>query len=319
MKALVLKDYKIRLDEIEIPRRQKNESLIKVHLAGICNTDIELTKGYMGFEGVLGHEFVGTVEESNTKELMNKRVVGEINLGCGNCSWCLSGMSRHCPNRTVLGIDKKDGVMAEFVTLPDENLHIIPDNVSNEQAVFTEPIAAAFEILEQVHFPPGKKVLLFGDGKLGQLIARVLYSADIDLLVVGKNNSKLQLLNNLGIKSVLIKALKAGEYPIVIEATGSAEGFLKAVEYTEPRGTLILKSTIADKSGMNLAPVVVKEITIVGSRCGPFKPALKALELNKIKTNDLITDTFQLNDAEIAFQQAIKKQSLKVLLKVFSD
>ena len=318
MKALVLKNNKISMDEIEVPQRQKNESLIKVHLAGICNTDIELTKRYMGFGGVLGHEFVGTVVESDNLDLLNKRVVGEINLWCGNCSWCLSGMSRHCPDRTVLGIDKKDGVMAEFVTLPDENIYILPDNVKNEEAVFTEPIAAAFEILEQVHFPLGKEVLLFGDGKLGQLIARVLHSADVDLLVVGKNNSKLQLLNNLGIKTVLNKDLKAGGYPIVIEATGSAGGFLKAVEYTEPRGILILKSTIAEKSGMNLAPVVVKEITIVGSRCGPFKPALRALELNKIKTDDLITEIFAFDDAEAAFQKAIEPESLKILIKIFN-
>jgi threonine dehydrogenase-like Zn-dependent dehydrogenase len=189
MKALVLKNNTISLEEIEKPQRLKNESLIRVNLAGICNTDIELQKGYMGFEGILGHEFVGTVVESENQDLINSRVVGEINLGCGKCSWCVSDMSRYCPTGTVLGIDKKDGVMVEYITLPNENLHIVPDNVSNEQAVFTETIAAAFEILEQVHFPPSVQVLLLGDGKLGQLIARVLYSAGIEILVVGKNQT----------------------------------------------------------------------------------------------------------------------------------
>ena len=316
MKALVLKNSKISLEEIEKPQRQKNESLIKVHLAGICNTDIELSKGYMGFNGVLGHEFVGKVVESDNQDLLNKRVVGEINLGCGKCSWCLSGISRHCPNRTVLGIDKKDGVMAEYVTLPNENLHVIPENVTDEQAVFTEPLAAAFEILEQVHFPPGIKVLLLGDGKLGQLIARVLHSNGIDLLVVGKNKPKLHLLKSLGVNTIFAKDFKSQEFPIVIEATGTADGFMKAVECTQPRGTLVLKSTIAEKSGMNLAPVVVKEITIVGSRCGPFKPALKSLELNKIKTEDLITEIFAFEDAEAAFRRAMDSDTLKILLKI---
>ena len=276
MKAVTLKNTKIRLEEVEKPKRQINESLIRVELAGICNTDIELQKGYMGFEGVLGHEFVGTVVESENKKLLDQRVVGEINLGCRECEWCLSGMSRHCPNRTVLGIERKNGVMADYITLPNENLHIVPDNVSNQQAVFTEPIAAAFEILEQVHFPPDIKVLLLGDGKLGQLIARVLHSAGIDVLVVGKNNLKLNLLKNIGIKTAIFNTYKPQEFPVVIEATGSVDGFERAVESTKPRGTLVLKSTIAAKSGMNLAMLVVKEITIVGSRCGPFKPALKA-------------------------------------------
>lgn len=316
MKALVLKNNHICLEEIEKPQRQKNESLIKVDIAGICNTDLELLKGYMGFEGVLGHEFIGTVIESENKDLINKRVVGEINLGCGMCSWCLSGMSRHCPNRTVLGIDKKNGVMAEYVTLPNVNLHIVPESVTDQQAVFTEPIAAAFEILEQVHIPPRYKVLLLGDGKLGQLIARVLHSVGINILVVGKNQGKLNLVKNIGIDTVLLNNFKVKEFPIVIEATGNPEGFLKAVECTQPRGTLVLKSTIAAESGMNLAIVIVKEITIVGSRCGLFQPALKALEKNLIKTDDLITATYLLKDALDAFQYAQKRESLKILLKV---
>jgi len=316
MKALLLKNNQINLEEIEKPQRKKNESLIRVDLAGICNTDLELHKGYMDFEGVLGHEFVGTVVESVNKNLENKRVVGEINLGCGECELCFSGMSRHCPNRTVLGIDRKNGVMSEYITLPNENLEIVPESVSNEQAVFTEPLAAAFEILEQVHFPPNVKVLLFGDGKLGQLIARLLHSVGIEIHVVGKNQSKLKLLENNGISIIHLDNFKVKEYPIVIEATGSKDGFLKAVDCTQPRGKLILKSTVAAESGMNLSLVVVKEITIIGSRCGPFEPALKALELNKIKTDDLITDTFPLIEAENAFLRAIEPESLKILLKV---
>jgi threonine dehydrogenase-like Zn-dependent dehydrogenase len=316
MQALVLKNNTISIEEVAIPQRQDNESLIKIHFAGICNTDIELTKGYMGFNGILGHEFIGTVIDSDNHELLNKRVVGEINLGCGKCTWCLSDMSRHCLSRTVLGIHKKDGVMAKFITLPDKNLHIVPDSITDEQAVFAEPIAAAFEILEQVHFQPGIKVLLLGDGKLGQLIARVLNSAGIKLLVVGKDESKIQLLKNLGIQTNLLEDFKAQEFPIVIEATGNSEGFLKAVECTQPRGTLILKSTIAENNGMNLAPVVVKEITLVGSRCGPFKPALKALELNKVKTEDLISEIFPLKEAESAFRSAIQPGTLKILLNI---
>jgi len=315
MKAVVFKKDKINISEIDQPVRKSGEALIKIIYTGICNTDIEIIKGYMNYEGILGHEFVGRVVESDDKELHNKRVVGEINFGCGNCSWCLSGMSRHCPNRSVLGILNKNGAMAEYLTLPKKNLFVIPDSVTNKQAVFTEPIAAAFEILEQIHIQPNDEVLLLGDGKLGQLIARVLNASGFNLTVVGKTQSKLNLLNEKGIHTKLLDDFEKNQFPIVIEATGNIGGFDLAMQCTQPRGTLVLKSTIAAESGMNLAPIVINEINMIGSRCGPFKPALDFLEKNRIQVDDLISAKFPASETEQAFEKAKMSESLKVLIK----
>jgi len=314
MKAVMFIRKSINISEVDKPARNKGEALIKIKYAGICNTDLEILKGYMSYTGVLGHEFAGVVVESDDRGLIGKRVVGEINLGCGKCLWCLSGNKRHCSNRTVLGILNKSGAMAEYLTLPDENLFVIPDAVSDQQAVFTEPIAAAFEILEQVHIKPDERVLLLGDGKLGQLIARVLNAAGINVLVVGKNENKLMLLESQQIHNILMDKFELCQFPVVIEATGSAGGFDLAMQCTEPKGTLVLKSTIAADTGMNFAPIVINEIKVIGSRCGPFAPALRALKDNRIQVEDLITNIFPVTESLKAFEAAQKPGSLKVLI-----
>lgn len=314
MKAVVLKDKTILLSDENMPQRSVGEALIKINLAGICNTDIELMKGYMNYQGILGHEFVGKVVESDSDNLVGKRVVGEINIGCGECDWCLSSMSRHCPNRSVLGILNKNGVLAEYATLPEKNLPSISDLITEQQAVFTEPIAAAYEILEQFPSIVKEEVLLFGDGKLGQLIARVLNSEGIELLVVGKNEQKLNLLKQHKIKTRLLSQISTRQFPVVIDATGNIEGFELAMNCTKPRGTLILKSTVADYSGINLAPIVINEINICGSRCGPFEPAIRALKENKFPVQDLVTATFPISEYQKAFEVAKMSSSLKVII-----
>lgn len=319
MKAVVLSGNKMLIKESDIPKPNSGEALIKVIYAAICNTDIELANGYMDYQGILGHEFVGRVIKSENKRWLNKRVVGEINLGCGKCAWCLSGDSRHCPDRSVLGILNKNGAMAEYVSLPIKNLHFVPDSLENKSAVFTEPIAAAFEILEQVHIHPNDHILIIGDGKLGQLIARVLYLCNKNILVVGKSKYKLKLLNDLGIQTVLLDKFKYEQFPLVIEASGNRTGLEMALKCTQPKGKLILKSTIAEKSGLNLAPIVINEIQLIGSRCGPFEPALSALADNRIKVGDLISAIFPITEAQKAFEKSQQKDMLKILISFEND
>jgi len=314
MKAVVLEEKDLSLINIDVPERSAGEALIKIIYAGICNTDIELTKRYMNYHGILGHEFVGMVVEATNENLIGRRIVGEINIGCGECAWCLSSMSRHCPNRSVLGILNKNGVMAEYVTLPEENLYIVPDSVTNQQAVFTEPIAAAYEIIEQFPFISSDKILLLGDGKLGQLIARVLNEKGADLLVIGKNEQKLYLLNQLKIKTKILNNFNPDHFPVVIDATGNKKGFELAMNCTKSRGTLILKSTIADTGGINLAPIVINEINVCGSRCGPFEPAITALKENKFPVEDLITAIYPVSEFHKAFDTAKMPDSLKVII-----
>ncbi|MFQ6114728.1 MAG: alcohol dehydrogenase catalytic domain-containing protein, partial [bacterium] len=242
VKALYLKDS-LKLKEIELPIPKKNEALIKLLMAGICNTDLEIVKGYMGFEGVLGHEFVGLVEQASGQKWIGKRVCGEINLGCGQCSYCQQSLSRHCPDRTVLGILDKDGAFAEYVTLPIENLHFIPDSIADKYAVFVEPLAAALEILEQVHLEPSDKVAVVGDGKLGLLICQVLRLTGCRLFLIGKHNRKLSLAKSWGVKALLPEQLADGKFDIVVEASGSPSGFSTAMNLVRPRGTVVLKST----------------------------------------------------------------------------
>ena len=284
---------------------------------GICNTDYEITLGYMGYKGILGHEFTGVVEKAENKDLIGKRVVGEINCGCGECEWCAQGLERHCFNRTTLGIWKREGCFAEYVSLPEKNLLVIPDNVSDEEAVFTEPLAAALEILEQVHIPPYKKVIVLGDGKLGLIIALALSTAGLDITLVGKHEEKLKIAAEQGVKTKLLSELKIEKaYDFVVEATGSISGFETSVALTKPRGTLILKSTIAASKEFNLAPIVVDEITIVGSRCGQFAPALRMLEQKRIDVKPLISDIFDIDASIAAFERNKEKSSVKVLVKV---
>ncbi len=319
MRAVVF-DNGLKLDKnYAKPSPRKGEALIKVNTIGICNTDYEITKGYMGYKGVLGHEFTGVVEEINAddKSLLNKRVVGEINCGCGECEWCHQGLERHCPNRSTLGIWQREGCFAEYVCLPVKNLLEIPENVTDEEAVFTEPLAAALEILEQIHIPPYKKVVVLGDGKLGLMIALALNAAGLDLVLIGKHENKLEIAKNQGVKTKLLSDVEIKkEYDFVVEATGSISGFETSLALTKPRGTLILKSTIAASKEFNFAPVVVDEITIVGSRCGQFAPALRLLESGRIDVKPLISDVFELDEAIEAFERNKEKSSIKVIVKV---
>ena len=317
MKAVVF-DNGLRLDNnYPMPEPKKGEALIKVNTIGICNTDYEITLGYMGYKGILGPEFTGAVEKAENKDLIGKRVVGEINCGCGECEWCAQGLERHCFNRTTLGIWKREGCFAEYVSLPEKNLLVIPDNVSDEEAVFTEPLAAALEILEQVHIPPYKKVIVLGDGKLGLIIALALSAAGLDITLVGKHEEKLKIAAEQGVKTKLLSELKIEKaYDFVVEATGSISGFETSVALTKPRGTLILKSTIAASKEFNLAPIVVDEITIVGSRCGQFAPALRMLEQKRIDVKPLISDIFDIDASIAAFERNKEKSSVKVLVKV---
>jgi threonine dehydrogenase-like Zn-dependent dehydrogenase len=317
------------------PARVQGEALISVLLAGICNTDLEILRGYMGFRGVLGHEFVGVIEEvyserEQDRALVGKRVVGEINAACHlpNCSYCQQGMHSHCPNRTTLGIDRRDGVFADYTTLPISNLYVVPDNVSDEEAIFTEPLAANFEMLEQVHFKPTHRVIVLGDGKMGQLAARVLALTSCDLKMVGKHADKLALATQSGIATYQLKeadstgtpgltSITGGErVDVVVECTGSAQGLALAMALVRPRGTILLKSTVASKSTLNLAPLVIDEIRVQGSRCGPFAPALHALSNKQVDASPLINARYSLDDGLAAFEYAEQKGVLKVLVQV---
>ena len=321
MKAIIF-DNELKLDNnYAKPVPQKGEALIRVTLAGICNTDYEITKGYMGYVGVLGHEFVGIVEEVNDedKSLVGKRVVAEISWGCDdpNCEWCAQKNYRHCPNRHTIGIWKKDGCMAEYITVPTNILFEVPENVCDEQAVFVEPLAAACEILEQLHIEPMKKVVVLGDGKLGLTTALTLNAHNLDVLLVGKHQNKLDIAANQGVKTKLLSEFTPEKkYDVVVEATGSASGFETSMALTKPRGVLVLKSTVASGKELNLAPIVIDEITVLGSRCGQFPPALRLLANNRIDFTPFITKIYSIDNALEAFEANKAKESLKILIKI---
>ena len=313
--AVQLEKGRISIRPFSISSLPENYALIRVLLAGICNTDLELQRGYYGFSGIPGHEFVGEVVEASNKALIGKRVVGEINLACGACTWCTRGLGRHCPTRTVLGIVNHPGAMAEFLTLPERNLHVVPDTISNEVAVFTEPLGAACEILDQVAIPKGSNVAVLGDGKLGLLIAQVLQISGLNVHQFGRHQSKLALSAASGVTTELVReTMPTGEYEWVVDATGSAAGLQTAVQMTQPRGTVILKSTVHGEVPLNTAPVIVNEITLVGSRCGRFEPALALLEKSSVLVERMISARMKLTDAEQAFAKASERGVLKVLL-----
>lgn len=314
MQALLLDEQGPRVVDRPGPAPSSGFAVVQVHIAGICNTDLELAKGYMGFQGVLGHEFVGSVTEG-PQEWRGARVVGEINFGCGRCPTCARGLRRHCPNRQVMGILGADGAFAERVAIPVANLHRVPDEITDEAAVFSEPLAAAFEILEQVHVDATMDCVVLGDGKLGLLAAQVLFQAGARVLAVGKHPAKLAILKRMGIATVSFSDWDGALADLVVEATGTAAGFQRAVAATRPRGTLVLKSTVADRVPHDLAPLVINEITVVGSRCGSFPPALRALRHGAIDVRSLISHRIPLRDAVRGFELAASPGVLKVLLE----
>lgn len=297
------------------PEAPPGETLVRVLRAGICNTDLELLRGYYPYRGVPGHEFVGEVV-AGPEELRGRRVAGEINAVCGQCRFCREGLSNHCERRTVLGIVNRNGAFGEYLTLPAANLHPVPDSVSAEAATFTEPLAAALQIQTQVNITPQSRVLVVGDGKLGQLIAQTLALTGCELWVVGRHPAKLARLAELGIATALAQETALGDFEVAVECTGNPEGLALALDGLRPRGTLILKSTYAGRVDLNMAPIVVNEITLMGSRCGPFAPALRLLETGKIRTEGLVEAVYPLEAGLEAFAQAQKRGTLKVLLSM---
>lgn len=315
MIAVYLENGRVEVRRRPRPRRPEGFALIRLLCGGICNTDLELQRGYYGFRGTPGHEFVGEVVEADRRALIGRRVVGEINLDCGRCGWCRRGLGRHCPNRTVLGIVKHPGAFSEFFTLPERNLHELPNSLPTERAVFTEPLAAACEILDQVRLPRGAEVAVLGDGKLGLLAAQVLHLHGAKVRLYGRHPEKLRIAAAAGVSVEPARERPpASRYDWVVEATGSADGLRQAVKMTRPRGTVILKSTVHGTVAIDTAPVIVNEITLVGSRCGRFEPALRLLRSGKLRLEEMITARFPLSEAPRAFKAAARKGALKVLL-----
>ena len=335
MKALRCQNQNVSIEDVPRPAAG-DEVLVRVTLSGICNTDLEIARGYAGFQGTLGHEFVGVVEEvSETRAparvsqdhtgpsltvglpTPGQRVVGEINAGCGHCELCRSGDSRHCPNRTVLGIVGRDGAHAEFLKLPRINLLPVPNEVSDEQAVFTEPLAAACGILERVTITPGTKVAVIGDGKLGLLCAQVLGTTGAVVTLIGRHANKLQIAQNRNVETMLSDKTRQrqGEFDVVVEASGSAAGFDQALDLLRPRGVLVLKSTFHGATGVDAARIVVNEISVVGSRCGRFAPALKLLSERAVDVESMISEEFKLADGVRALARAADPGIMKILLR----
>lgn len=330
MKALRYENHKIDLANVDKPNPQ-GEALVRVTLSGICNTDLEIARGYAGFEGTLGHEFVGVIEEvSDTQPSVRptspserqplkpgQRVVGEINAGCGVCNLCRAGDSRHCPKRTVLGIVGRDGAHAEFLKLPLINLLPVTREIPDERAVFTEPLAAACGILERVHINKETKVAVIGDGKLGLLCAQVLATTGAAVTLIGKHKSKLAIAGRRGIETTFVESAQSRtrEFDVVVEASGSASGFELALDLVRPRGVLVLKSTFHGLTEINSARLVVDEISVVGSRCGRFAPALELLRAGAVDVESLVTEELKLADGVRAMDRAAQPGVMKILLR----
>ena len=350
MKALRFENNKLKLADSAVPRRA-GEALVRMTMAGICNTDVEIARGYAGFNGTLGHEFVGVVEESPDKSQIGRRVVGEINVGCGQCDLCLRTDPRHCPDRTALGIRGRDGAFAEYLSLPPQNLLTVPDGVSDRQAVFTEPLAAALEILDQVEIRASHRVAVIGDGKLGQLISRVIARTGCDLTLIGKHDAKLELAARAGVKTAKlgaaeivfrsddfdrgvttevatvlrrddfsrhvttkVVATKAPGFDFVVEASGSPGGMELALDLIRPRGAIILKSTFRGAVRLDTSRIVVNEVSVIGSRCGRFETALRLLESGGVDVESLIAREYPLAEGVEAMAEAQRPGTLKVLL-----
>ena len=316
MKALRVQDHAVVVADVPSPDRP-GEAVVRVIKSGVCNTDLEIVRGYAGFNGTIGHEFVGVVERSDSDPgWLGKRVVGEINVGCGVCPLCKQGDSRHCPERTVLGIHGRDGAHAEFLTLPSRNLIEVPDQVSNHAAVFAEPLAAAYGISERVVIAPDDRIAVIGDGKLGLLCAMTLKLSADSVTLIGKHRKKVALAGKRGVEGVMADntAGLKNSFDIVVEASGSGTGFASALDLVKPRGTIVLKSTFHGDPRWEAARVVVDEISVVGSRCGRLAPAIELLASNRVHVDDLISEEFPLNDGVSALRAAEAKGVLKVLL-----
>lgn len=306
----------VRLVESRAPRRPRGFATLRVRLAGICNTDLELLHGYAGFEGTPGHEFVADVLACDDAAWIGERVVGEINLACGKCAWCRRDLGRHCPRRTVLGIAGHPGAFAELLTLPVENLRVVPRSLSDEQALFVEPLAAACEIVEQVPIARGTRISVLGDGKLGLLAGQVLLARGAQVVQFGRHARKLAIAARAGARTLRANARVArASFPIVVEATGSPRGLQRAVELVEPRGIVVMKSTVHGRVALDTAPVIVNEVTLVGSRCGRFEPALELLRRRAVRVDELLDEVFPLAQAARALRTAAKRGVLKVALR----
>jgi alcohol dehydrogenase len=294
----------------------EREALVRVHLAGICSTDVQITRGYMNFRGVLGHEFVGTVTHG-CRDWRGKRVVSEINVVCGRCDMCHAGLAVHCRKRTVLGIAGRDGCFADYVVVPELNLHEVPSSISDEEAVFVEPLAAAFQVVKQCPIEPRSNVAVIGSGKLGLLVAQVLAGTGCKLVVVGRNPHTLTFCERKRIQSLTASQLgPRRDQDVVVECSGAPEGLGIALEMVRPRGTVVLKSTYAGGGQLDLAPAVVHEVTILGSRCGPFAEAINALARKQIDVSSMITRSYPIERGLEAFAAAEQPESIKILLKI---
>jgi threonine dehydrogenase-like Zn-dependent dehydrogenase len=316
MRALLF-DSTLKFDpQRREPTGGDGDTLIRILQTGICATDLEITRGYMAFTGILGHEFVGQVIESPQKDLIGQRVVGEINIACGRCDLCVAGLSNHCRNRTVMGILNHPGCFADFLRLPAVNLHAVPKNVDNDQAVFAEPLAAAFQILKQIQLDGRKWVTILGDGRLGLLCAQVLRNCGCPVRMVGKHPEKLALCEKWGVRSRLLADISPRhDQDVVVDCTGSAEGMELAMQIVRPRGTIVLKSTAAKGKAINLAPLVIDEIQVIGSRCGPFREAIKALAEKSVDVVSLISKRMKIEQGVEAMQYAGRAGILKVLIQ----
>ena len=318
MKAAVFRGGKLSLvKDHPVPVPDQGETLVRVLQAGICATDLEILKGYMNFEGVPGHEFVGQVVRSGNVNLAGRRVVGQINCVCGQCDMCSSGLSNHCRNRTVLGIAGRDGAFAEYLVLPEVNLHVIGEHISNEQAVFVEPLAAAMQIVKQVSIEKRWKIAVLGDGRLGLLVCQVLARYNPAVMLVGKHDEKLLVADKKGIRVSLVEQIVArADHDLVVDCTGTASGLELASKMVRPRGTIVLKSTVANPMQCNLSSLVVNEVHLIGSRCGTFNDAIEALDKGQIDVSGLISKTFPLERIEEAFKHAIEPESIKVIVEM---
>ena len=316
MRAVVYDKLLTYHDNHAEPEPGPGEAVVEVHLAGICATDLEIVKGYMGYSGVLGHEFVGTVR-SGSPQRVGRRVVGEINCACRSCDLCHAGLANHCRNRSVIGIAGYDGCFADYVAVPEMNLHTVPDSISDEEAVFVEPLAAAYQVVKQCPIESRSSVAVIGTGRLGLLVAQVLATTGCRLVAVGRNPRTLLFCDKKHIQAVSVDQLVARQdRDVVVECSGSPDGLNLALGMLRPRGVLVLKSTFADAGALNLAPVVVNEITVLGSRCGPFADAIAALARREIDVTSMVSRTFRIERAAEAFAAAADPENIKVLLKI---